>query len=198
MIYDTEFHCLRIYIQGRWHCLYQKLDRPNADLNITGWANPTCDEDYNSSIAVDSEENVLVTMVTEDREIRLTKFDYKGNILWTIFENEGSKHASVAIDENDFIYTIASSDRERPISFNGASSNNFGDYVTKTSPDGSSTEIFTFPGATIYDLALDENGNILFSFKIDDGIVFNGQTYNNNIGAIKVGVAKLKNNLQEV
>jgi len=40
MIYDTEFHCLRIYIQGTWHCLYQKRSGSNADLNLTGWANP--------------------------------------------------------------------------------------------------------------------------------------------------------------
>jgi len=199
MIYDTEFHCLRIYIQGRWHCLYQKLDGLNSELNVTGWANPTFDEDYNSSIAVDSKENVLVTMVTEDDEIRLTKFDNKGNILWTIFEGSGSKHGSVAVDFNDYIYTIAASDRDDPISFNGVTSNNAGNFITKTSPDGTNTKIFTLPNANISDLAIDNEGNVSFVFTFNEKVTFKGVTYlddptDNNR---KIGLVKLDNDLNE-
>lgn len=201
MIYDTEFHCLRIYIQGRWQCLYQKLDGPNAELNITGWANPTFDEDFNTSIAVDSKENTLVTMVTEDDEIRLTKFDKKGNILWNILEKSGSSHGSAAVDLNDNVFTVASSEynRDRPISFNGATSNDTGYFITKTSPDGTNTKIFTLPNAEIYDLVIDKDGNVLFVFTFKNSIVFDGVAYNDeDDNAVKVGVAKLNNNLDEV
>lgn len=200
MIYDTEFHCLRIYIQGRWHCLYQKLDGPNAELNVSGWANPTFDEDFNTSIAVDSKENVLVTMVTEDDEIRLTKFDNKGNILWTIFEGSGSKHGSVAVDLNDYIFTIAAPDRDDQISFNGVTSNDAGNFITKTSPDGSDTKIYTLPNSNISDLAIDNEGNVSFVFTFNEKITFKGITHfddpADNIR--KTGIAKLDNDLSEL
>jgi len=199
MIYDTEFHCLRIYMQGKWHCLYQKLDGPNADLNITGWANPTSNDSGNTSIAVDSKENVLLTKMSEDEEIQLTKYDNKGNLLWNIYESANWIHHSVVIDLNDYIFTIAASApylEFTPTTFNGATSNDVGYYITKTSPDGKTSEIFTLPNSTITELAIDKEGNILFAFFFNEEVTINNITYfddtTDNIR--KVGIAKLDNN----
>lgn len=198
MIYDTEFHCLRIYIQGKWHCLYQNLNGPNAQYNITGWANPTFGEDFNTSIAIDSKENLYVTMVTEDDEIRLTKFDKKGNILWNILDNSGDKHGYAAVDLDDNIFTIASTEDDSKINFNGVVSQNSGDFITKTSPDGNTTKVFALPGASFKDLDIGPDGNVFFTFTFLDEVTFNGTTYINNLdNVIKVGIAKLDNNLQE-
>ncbi len=202
MIFDTEFHCLRIHIQGKWHCLYQQLNGPGAELNVTGWVNPTYDDDANTSITVDSKENILVTMVTEDGEIRLTKFDNKGNILWTILEEERNywEHGSVALDQEDYIFTVASSSKQENITFNGTSLTNTGFFITKTSPDGSNSDLYTLPNANIKDMAIDHEGNVLFSFEFNGNVMFNGITLmdNNSDSVIKAGIAKLDNNLNEL
>lgn len=196
MVYDTEFHCLRIYILGKWHCLYQKMTGPGAAASVTGWANPTYDEDYNSGIVLDSEENVYVTMETEDSEIRLTKFDKKGNTLWTVFEGSGSTHNSPAVDSNDNVFTVASGP-----AFNGVAISPSGFFISKTSPDGATSEVYTLPGASIIDLAIDPAGNVFFTFSIYEGqsITFNGTTYTGTAYTNgKVGVAKLDNNFNEM
>jgi len=205
MIYDTEFHCLRIQMQGKWHCLYQNLNGPDAETHITGWAIPTYDEDFNTSIALDSKENMYVTMVTEDDEIRLTKFDNKGNVLWNIFETSGIKHGSATVDSNDFIYTIASTEddyyddeEDIPIKFNGITSPYSGNFITKTSPDGKNSTIYPLPNAKIKDIALDSNGDILFVFTFREQVTFNGVSYVDDKDNIrKIGIAKLDNNFNE-
>lgn len=201
MIFDTEFHCLRIYIQGKWHCLYQNLNDSNSITQVSGWANPTFDEDLNTSIAIDSKENLYVTMVTEDDEIRLTKFDNKGNILWNIMEYADHKHGLAAVDLHDNIFTAAATEGEDyTISFNGVSVNESGEYITKTSSDGIRTDIFALPNANIRDLAIDKNGNVFFAFTFFNDVTFGGTTYKNTTidDAVKVGIAKLDNNLNEM
>jgi len=111
-----------------------------------------------------------VTMSTDDGEIRLTKFDDKGNILWTIFENWGNSHHSPVIDMND--------------------------YITKTSPDGASSSVYALPGASIGDLATDTNGNLFFAFAINSGqsVTIGGTTYTDVGGSSKIGVVKMDSN----
>ncbi len=193
MIYDTEFHCLRIYIQGAWHCLYQRMSGPDAVPTVTGWANPTYDEDWNNGIAIDSEENIYVTMETEDSETRLRKFDNKGNILWDIFEDPGSEMRLPVVDQNDNVFVTGTGP-----SFNGVSVA-FDNYIAKTVPDGSSSEVYSLPGADISDMAVDYAGNLIFVFTFNQ-VTFNGTTYTDITGdnILKVGVAKLDNNLNEL
>jgi len=193
MIYDTEFRCLRIYMQDKWHCLYQNLNGPNAETNVTGWLIPTYDDDYNSSIAIDSKENQYVTMVTDDDDTRLIKFDKKGNILWSIFETTGSEHFAATVDLNDYVYTIVANGK-----FNGLSSPEGGYFITKTSPDGINSSIFPLPDAKIKDVIVDSKGDILFVFTFRKQVTFDGVTYTNDSVSIrKIGIAKLDNNFNE-
>jgi len=148
------------------------------------------------SIAVDSEENVYVTMITDSEEIRLRKFDNKGNILWEIFEDSDDGYdllSNPEIDTNGNVFTTGYGS-----SFNGTKINTTGDYIAKTLPDGSSSDIYMLPSAKIADLAIDDEGNVFFVFTFES-VTFNGITYvDRNFDAIKkVGVAKLDNNFNE-
>lgn len=161
MVFDTEYKCLRIYIQDVWQCLYNTGRALGKDFAFTGWSNPTIDEGWDTDLDIDSQENVYVTSSTEDGEGRLIKFDSKGTEKWSIFEFPGTLMYQVEVDQNDFVYSIGSSGSSNP-TFNGTTIPNPGIFLSKTSPDGSSSEVISLVDRGLV-LKIDTDGNLVIA-----------------------------------
>jgi len=119
MVFDTEYNCLRIYIQESWDCLYESKGPLGKKFNLTGWSNIPLDEGFDTDIALDSEENIYITTETEDSEIRLIKYDNKANLQWSIFEF-GRDFQTVEIDDNNDVFVVGTY-LSLPFNFNNAS-----------------------------------------------------------------------------
>lgn len=190
MIFDTEFKCLRIYIAGNWDCLYQQKGQIGSGFNLTGWSNTPLDEGFDTGLALDSQDNVYVTTATEDREIRLLKYDSKGNLLWSIFE-DGYTLGNLDVDQNGNAFAIGEY-YNLPFQFNGEEivvGINRANFISKTTTDGTTTTLLNLDvrASSIRGrLDVDGNYNVAFTLPTNDpGIQrLHVHKYDNNLNII--------------
>jgi len=162
MVFDTEYKCLRIYIQNSWDCLYESKGPLGKNYNLTGWSNTPLDEGFDTDIALDSEENIYITTETEDSEIRLIKYDNKANLQWSIFEL-GRDFQTVEIDNNNDIFVVGTY-LSLPFNFNNASITTGlpkSTFIAKLDSDGNVLNLVSLNDSKIGVIAkLDPQGNL--------------------------------------
>jgi len=197
MIFDTENKCLRIYISGNWDCLYSQIGVSGKNLPITGWSNNPLDEGWDTDIDTDSQDNVYVTSSTEDQEMRLIKYDADGNYLWDIFER-GHQISNINIDQDDNVIAIGSFRfSHSPFDWNGAAIPggpypNGITFITRTTPDGTSSEIINIDVRSDYvSSSIDEDGNLTVASVIS----YLHDSTNNNFSLARLRVKRFDNNL---
>jgi len=168
MIYDTEYHCLRIFIQGTWNCLYETGALAENQMQVTGWSSTPLDEGYDTDIDIDSDENIYTTTDTEDGEIRLAKYDNKGNLEWSIFEYAANLF-SVDVDQNGTAFTVGSR------------------FIKKTSSDGLTSHVVSLD-KSIHDptTGLDQSDNFLMAYSevYVQPDIFRLDKYDNNLNLL--------------
>lgn len=166
MVFDTEYNCLRIYIQDSWHCLYESKGPLGENFNVTGWSNTPLDEGFDTDIALDSQENIYITTETEDSEIRLIKYDNKGNLQWSIFEL-GTDFRTVEIDDNDDVFVVGRH-KNLPFTFNGATITSglaVSTFIAKLDNDGNVLKLVSLNDYKNNVLAkLDPQGNLFIVY----------------------------------
>jgi len=187
LVYDTDTKCVRIYISGNWECLCSKQVGNGASLPISGWSNNPLDEGWDTSIGVDSQDNVYTTSTTEDQEIRLIKYDSDGNYQWDIFER-AQEMSNINIDQNDNVFTVGSfRSSHSPFDFNGTlipgGPYPGGRFIAKTTADGLSTDlVYIDSGSDNVGSSMDENGNLTVAYI--NGSSLRVKRFDNNLNEI--------------
>lgn len=167
MVFDTEFNCLRIYIQGEWDCLYERRGISETKLSITGWSNTPLDEGFDTGIDVDHMDNIYITTRTEDSEIRLIKYNAKGELQWSIFERARYFY-DPNVDGNGNVFAVGKTNF-LPFTFNGqtiTTGEQRQDFICKTSTDGSTSQLLPLNKSISSSKSiLDDDGNLIFAYE---------------------------------
>lgn len=167
MVFDTEYNCLRIYIQNSWHCLYESRGPLGSNINLTGWSNDPISEGFDTDIDLDSEENVYVTTTTEDREIRFIKYNSKGELQWSFFEL-GQDLNHVEIDNADNIIVVGRIDIA-PFTFNAETIDDAprrSVFLAKLSTEGTVLNLVSLnEGRDLMQVKVDNQGSLFLAYR---------------------------------
>ncbi|MCF1422116.1 Ig-like domain-containing protein [Mangrovimonas futianensis] len=150
--------------------------------NLAGAPNT---EDYNSSLAIDSEDNVYVAYVSgssEGNKLNVQKFDGTSwsQIGSANFTANRVKHTSIAVGANDIIYVAVSNWEDEDLLKN---------YVMAYDPAvgtwGQAGTGYASEGQATYNsLAVDSNGNLFLSFSDSELAALSVKTLNLNVTAV--------------
>lgn len=203
MVFDIDNQCISTFSQGDWSCLSdsKSCKKCPPGYGPAFWRIPEIDEDWNFDIVVDDLENQYVVMDTDDADIRLSKHDCNGELVWEIV-TRGDDYRSLTLDQNQNVFSTGEAGSN--FSFNGYS------LITpypknvvfiKTAPNGQTLNMFAVStdSGTLQarDIVADGQGNIYGLFNFNNSIDINGQTYTSSPSGSS-GFIKLDNDLNVV
>jgi len=161
MIYDTEFHCLRIYINGHWDCLYQNRNHGEDTGNLTAWPHVmNYGEDYHIGISVDGYGNVYALSELLDNDLDFVrKYSKKGELIWEIEIKMSGYMVDIEVNEQGNIIIVGYKSYGVEIGSFVATPNQSKSWVATLNPDnGSVIQFNLLDDDALYVAALREDG----------------------------------------
>jgi len=201
MIFDTEYNCLRIYINDKWDCLYQKTEVGETEGNLTGWKhldNYSFNESFHGGLEIDGAGNIyILSELDSNYYVYLRKYSSKGELLWEIDLTEMAYFMEdLEVSENGDVYITGYKSRWKDLvigDFEAIDTIPEYTFIAKLNTNGGVEDFYHMPNEH-YNLALSKTGNLYYASR--DGaigkITPNGAdnwTFNNNEVNLNISVS---------